>query len=132
MAPPPSSVGLVSVAQMAFNQPSVPVTAAAAQWALVSPQSPIAAAALPLPPGAHPLPGSVSVPTLVTHPPPAPPASPMPPQMMPTQPLVVVVPVISVASTSPEPPGDAQPQVPVVSQIPFVMSPLPGRMDDGE
>ncbi|XP_029603053.1 serine/threonine-protein kinase WNK1 isoform X4 [Salmo trutta] len=110
MAPPPSSVGLVSVAQMAFNQPSVPVTAAAAQGALVSPQSPIAAAALPLPPGAHPLPGSVSVPTLVTHPPPAPPASPMPPQMMPTQPLVVVVPVISVASTSPEPPGDAQPQ----------------------
>ncbi|XP_031677246.1 serine/threonine-protein kinase WNK1 isoform X9 [Oncorhynchus kisutch] len=117
MAPPPSSVGLVSVAQMAFNQPSVPVTAAAAQGAasppggaLVSPQSPIAAAALPLPPGAHPLPGSVSAPTLVTHLPPVPPASPMPPQMMPTQPLVVVVPVISVASTSPEPPGDAQPQ----------------------
>ncbi|XP_042174458.1 serine/threonine-protein kinase WNK1 [Oncorhynchus tshawytscha] len=117
MAPPPSSVGLVSVAQMAFNQPSVPVTAAAAQGAasppggaLVTPQSPIAAAALPLPPGAHPLPGSVSAPTLVTHPPPVPPASPMPPQMMPTQPLVVVVPVISVASTSPEPPGDAQPQ----------------------
>ncbi|XP_055772412.1 serine/threonine-protein kinase WNK1-like isoform X2 [Salvelinus fontinalis] len=121
MAPPPSSMGLVSVAQMAFNQPSVPVTAAAAQGAvspmqptpggaLVSPQSPIAAADLPLPPGAHPLPGSVSVPTLVTHPPPAPPASPMPPQMMPTQPPVVVVPVISIASTSPEPPGDAQPQ----------------------
>ncbi|XP_064815909.1 LOW QUALITY PROTEIN: serine/threonine-protein kinase WNK1-like [Oncorhynchus masou masou] len=116
MAPPPSSVGLVSVAQMAFNQPSAPVTAAAAQGAasppggaLVSPQSPKTAAALPLPPGAHPLPGSVSAPTLVTHPPPVPPASPLPPQMRPTQPLVVV-PVISVASTSPEPPGDAQAQ----------------------
>ncbi|XP_045064744.1 LOW QUALITY PROTEIN: serine/threonine-protein kinase WNK1-like [Coregonus clupeaformis] len=152
MAPPPtppSSVGLVSVAQMAFNQPSVPVTAAAAQGAvsplqltpggvLVPPQTPLAAAALPLPPGAHPLPGSISAPTLVTQPPPAPPASPLPPQMMPTQPLVVVVPIISVASASPEPPGDAQPQPSQTAPQPSSLEqsqlqppPVPSSMESG-
>uniref|UniRef100_A0A3P8ZV72 WNK lysine deficient protein kinase 1b n=1 Tax=Esox lucius TaxID=8010 RepID=A0A3P8ZV72_ESOLU len=113
VAPPPPSVGLLSV---------VLGTTQAARASPVSPQTSVAPAALP-----HSLPGSVSPPAMVT-----PPAAPL---QTPIQPPAAVVPVISVAGPSPELPGDARTQTGVqplsLEQSLLQLPQVPSSMESG-